>query len=979
MFLPYFKRFVFLAILTVCAQSLSIGLGAVENKPTLTSYWSIVETVYPTDDLVVAAIVMDSTRLPKNPAEEDCSPAFQRAIREVHELGGGHIFVPAGEYLCRQPLRFKRNVHLRGDFKSPNDSDKKVGGTMLKVLYDGLTTNGDNGFIQLDDRSGLRDLTIWYPKQGLDKVIPYAPTIAAVLNKQGKPTPIDEIVIRDVNLLNSYIGFAPQGSARRVDLSGLYGSPLHIGMYQKSSSDVPLYCNISFSPDYWSESGLPGSPSKERLAEYLFSHATGYKIASSDNIFAAEWHVSGYKTGFHFVDEGSGTINGNLYGFHAKQCDVALLVDGVGPTFLVNSSFEGRSGAAIVKDLGSVGLFFNGCTFTSSSSEYSFATQVVKNQKRQLSFQHCIFNKKVSAGSSDFSAMASTFLYDSGPVIELDNKSGPVILLGNRYGYGKQVVARAKRYADKVLRDDTDIQSKRYRHFAINDYRKDRKPTGDNLLVVGGAGYEVHANGKDDDSRVIQKAIDSISAQGGGIVFLPQISEKGYALRYPITVHPGVELRGGSEGLHSFNGGEGVPGALLQIYHGRGSKNPSITLQEGSGLKGLTIHYPEQFMTTMQPYAFTVYMNGDRSYVQNTQFLNAYAAISVYQSDDFLLENIMTTHIAENIRVVESDGGRIQHVNCRDEWDDSKFATMDDMHLFMEESLKNSVPYTIIDSEQIQLFATFARMSNWLGYFENSSIHALCFSMESCHNGFRINGVPKGQSLEFIGSSLRVNNDVEQPVTYLQTAAKPDDGDIRFFSSLATGYPDTILQSDGADLTFQQCMLPGSPRKIATNGLSLEGGAQVRLENCLMDYFVTTPVVEKGGDRLELFGNYFNNGIEALFSSTKRDSSPLELKDVGNLSRPVVSAQLNLESPGSAGLRLLTTQITRERRNAYFRQWYETLSGYVSSNDKRELRFEVDATLSEALQASEGAILEFFYYDDQPGEMTVSVKAASKG
>jgi hypothetical protein len=758
--------------------------GTTSAEGSVTIDWQIVvNDDYPTDDMVVAAQVMTPDRLPENPSEQDCSAAFNKAFQEVSSVGGGVVYAAEGQYLFTEPLIISPNVVLRGEWGSVHGTDKSVRGTILKVAYDGLDTDNAPAFIQLDYRAGLKNLTIWYPDQSLSNVIPYTRTIDGVTELP------DEINIQNVNLVNSYIGLAIRGNARRAFCRGLYGSPLKLGMYQARSSSVPFYSQVYFSAEYWSESGLPSAPDKDtELIPYLQNNATAIKVGASDNVFASEWHVADYETGFHFLDEGIGDINGNMYGFYVTNCKTALRADNVGPSFIINSIFEGSDHAVLLNNLNSVGVFFNNVSFSSSGN--AIYNNSALNPK-SLRFQNCTFDAPLIAGSSHLSVVNSTFDESAGEQpIKLNSDTGSAILAGNTFAYDGDPVELNGASSNIVLMDERDTYSETYTPFDINGYNRVRKPYGQNLVVMGQNGYDVYVDGTTDDAPVIQKALDDVHSMGGGIVLLPQISEAGYAIRTALTVPAGVELRSTSEGLHSFNGWkETVPAAMLQIYHGRNASDPTITLNEGSGLKGFTIHYPEQQMNSITPYSVTVKAVGDGAYVVNNHFVNSYAHVELDGSDNHLVENNLGQYIYRPFTVLNCNNGRFNHNVIRDEWEDSRLPTVGDLDQLEEYSIQNNISYRVIDSTNQQFFASFSRVSEKLAIFQNSSVHALQFSMEACQNGIFIDGIPEGESVELIGSSLRTDRHIPGPtLTTFDVSTEPGDGDFRVFSALSTGY-----------------------------------------------------------------------------------------------------------------------------------------------------------------------------------------------
>jgi len=944
------------------------------------SQWQLVTPTYPTEDTLVAAVVMDASRLPADPTNQDCSAAFSAALQEAASMGGGQVYVPAGQYLFTNRLEFPRNVVLRGDCGSVAGADKTVRGTILKVTY-----NGTNAFIRLNDRAGLQNLSFWYPNQSLTSVVPYSATIDGSYDTSGNPSTTDEIYIKNINLVNAYVGFAPQCNAVRVQVFGIYGSPLNLAVYQKDSSSVPLYTELNFSADYWAGSGLPGAPAKAVLQNYLRTNATGIKVGSSDNIFGVEWHVADYNRGFHFLNEGAGTINGNLYGLTSANCVTGLVAESTGLTFLINSSFQGSTAAVTMNTLASQGLLFNGCAFN-SGSDYDIDCQWNGNLPKGLRFQHCTFQKKIFANSTDLSVVDCAFTCN-GPTISLTNKTGSAIVAGNTFAYAGNPIQLNGASTNIVAFDTNSTCSKTYTPFDIHGYNSIRKPAATNLIVMGTAGHPVALDGTTDAAPAIQSALNSVAALGGGIIFLPQGSYNGYAIRTPLTVPAGVELCSSAVGKHSFHGNRGEPmaGALLQIYHGRDGSTPAITLNAGSGLKGLTIHYPEQFSANIAPYSFAVRAVDGGAYVQNLQFINAYDCVEFNSSTNHLAENMIATHIHNSVRAVNCANGRIQNMHVRDEWGDSGLSTFNAGDAWFGFSISNALPYVVTGCTNEEIFATFSRVSRWVGAFTNSTLHTLNFSAESCHNSVQVRGIPAGGSVELIGSSLRANTDTGQTLTMIDVANAPGDGDLRLFSSLLNGYPDTILRAADANCTLQQCYIQLEGQKVAANGISLEGvnPGVVRLENSpITASYAAISIADADNKRLELVGNFADSGLgyfpfQSRMQATVNPanlSTSTRLAEVANLAQPAVSAQMNLPAPGASGLSLLSASYTLQQRYYSFNDWYSTAEGYAPTGSPTQLLFQVTNALFNSGQEPASATINFFYYNWQAGQIVVSYK-----
>lgn len=101
---------------------------------------------------------------------EDCSAPFQAALNMAAAHHGGTVYVPAGHYRFKAGIRIPSGVELRGCSDVPHHTVS--GGTMLLAYY-GHGAEDGQPLIEMDQRAGLRGLTIWYPEQILRAPVAY--------------------------------------------------------------------------------------------------------------------------------------------------------------------------------------------------------------------------------------------------------------------------------------------------------------------------------------------------------------------------------------------------------------------------------------------------------------------------------------------------------------------------------------------------------------------------------------------------------------------------------------------------------------------------------------------------------------------------------------------------------------------------------------------------------------------------------------
>ncbi len=150
---------------------------------------------------------------------------------------------------------------------------------------------------------------------------------------------------------------------------------------------------------------------------------------------------------------------------------------------------------------------------------------------------------------------------------------------------------------------------------------------GDRALNVRSFG--ARGDGQTDDTRALQKALDTAGRQGGNIVFPPPGH---YRLGGSLQVPQCVTLQGTFESPQSGSGADHAPpyhqsggGSVLWAVGGRGQPDgqPLFSLHRSSALFGVSVFYPEQDPDHVVEYPWTVrrpsaiaYSNGRRPAVE---------------------------------------------------------------------------------------------------------------------------------------------------------------------------------------------------------------------------------------------------------------------------------------------------------------------------------------------------------------------------
>ena len=165
-----------------------------------------------------------------------------------------------------------------------------------------------------------------------------------------------------------------------------------------------------------------------------------------------------------------------------------------------------------------------------------------------------------------------------------------------------------------------------------------------------------------DKSAVIQKALDTCAAKGGGTV---KLTAGKYRLDKPLTVPSGVTLAGEWETPHDS---QPAVGTVILAYAGKGKENdpPLVSLFPNSAVKGLTFFYPEQRCPEVQPYPWTIQGRGRHGSVVDVTLVNVYKGIDFGSNWNELhyIRNVFGCPLKVGVFINQcSDVGRVENVH----------------------------------------------------------------------------------------------------------------------------------------------------------------------------------------------------------------------------------------------------------------------------------------------------------------------------
>lgn len=570
---------------------------AAPDSPT----WRVVETKYPTADTVVAGYsVLDFGAV--GDGRTDCAQAFQQALNSMGAAGGGTVFVPEGRYVIKGALEVPVSVTLRGEWQAPTKENPGVRGTVLMVSAGRGQADGKS-FMTIDYCAGVKDMSFWYPEQDAGNIVPYP----YCLEQKGG----DNATFENLTLVNPYQGIrVGPGSNELHYAHNVYGTPLNVGIRYDSTTDIGRLENIHFSPDYWTRSGLEGSPKPDGVfADWLLNSGTGIHMERSDWEYIAYVTIEGYRYGYLMTKGVRGAANAQFYALDIRNCRTAVEVQETNPYGMVftNCVFHGHDYGFRLGEKFTAAILLSDCEVSADQALQSEGTGVF-----------IIQNSRVSRGRIDLTggvlAMTASEVQDADTQINLGSAVQGVSLVGNTFAGGSPRIT-SKMAPEKLKLIDRPVATEPFPTFDGNKTQVTR-PARDVLYVVTDKQWGANGHDKQDDTPALQKALDQAGQEGGGIVFVPAGN---YILRGRLSVPSGVELRGVHDVPHHTRG----DGSLLHVYPDTGGE-PTITVQARAGLRGLSFNYPDQSMRDVKDYPFLIQGRGDDLYVMHVNCANAY-------------------------------------------------------------------------------------------------------------------------------------------------------------------------------------------------------------------------------------------------------------------------------------------------------------------------------------------------------------------
>ena len=573
---------------------------------------------------------------------KDYSPVIQALLNKLGEIGGGALYIPAGEYACYSPIELPIGTTILGDWMIP-DGQSPIEGTILAYYGEAASDTFNTPFIVLNQSTEVRGVAIWYPNQSIASPVAYPAALR----------PSWWSIVKEITLINPWIGVAPR-DCDSPNIHNVYGTPLSKGIHVGMVTDIMRIEETYFAPDYWINSGK-FTEDADALRTYLYENATAVLLNRTDWSYWTDSVIDGYYKG---VEMNAGGCYGQNYNLHIKNCHYAIyapFTHGNGQE-ITNSRIENCEYGLYIPDNG---------TYTA----VTFQDVEIEAHKEAISVH---FPSKMTL--VDSTVKKGTIYSNTGMMIVMNSRFETedeikVVLEGNAAAnFAGNAGLLPEHFADSCKDVTYSFTPKMVPN--VVTFRADEKQAAQARMMTKAPkctiaysadtlaaelGVTLDATGKTDASAALNACLQHVG-KTGGTLFLPTGH---YLLENSVNIPADTEVCGAANFAQlPYNIGT-VIDVVFQGY--------AFILSDRSGLRGVTFCNPTQTAENadktgkLLPFDYNVYAKDAADvYVINVSSFNTYNGVLLDGCDRHYIDGLSGLFMNRGAVVMNSTGGIIR-------------------------------------------------------------------------------------------------------------------------------------------------------------------------------------------------------------------------------------------------------------------------------------------------------------------------------
>jgi len=294
----------------------------------------VVQTKYPTDDVVIADIVVtEDGYAVSTDGIGDSTAGIQKALNDCAKNGGGTVYLPAGVYTISGKIAIPPYVTLRGDWQDPDEGNEY--GTVICIYGESQDKYAPGqevieGTFMLGGSGGVIGLTVYYPEQSLDAIryYPFTFYTDGIGNNYMLST------VKNVTVLNGFRGIgaccnSSGGAHEQLTVENFKGTFLYTGAEVYNQADVGTWQDVVISNKYWKEATAPKyivAADAAKLDAYTKENAVGLKLGDLEWTEFESLKVSDCSIGIEIMVGKRIQFAGSLLDIEILNCGKGMLI-----------------------------------------------------------------------------------------------------------------------------------------------------------------------------------------------------------------------------------------------------------------------------------------------------------------------------------------------------------------------------------------------------------------------------------------------------------------------------------------------------------------------------------------------------------------------------------------------------------------------------------------------------------------------------